>query len=104
MDYRVVVTDDAKADLDKFVSYLVLEKKSLQAGTNLLDDYDETIDELSVVAGSLKYCENEKLRARGYKRLNFMRHRYFMLFCIEDDVVYVDRIYHFLQDYENKIC
>ena len=67
MDYRVLVTDDAKADLDSYVWYLVTQKRNTQAAANLLGDYDVTIDELSVVAGSLKYCENEKLKTRGYK-------------------------------------
>lgn len=103
MDYRVFVTDDAKVDLDSYVWYLVTQKRNTQAAANLLGDYDATIDELSVVAGSLKYCENEKLKTRGYKRINFKKHSYFMLYRLENDVVYVDHIYHFLQDYENKI-
>lgn len=37
------------------------------------------------------------------RRINFKKHNYFMLFRLENDVVYVDHIYHFLQDYENKI-
>lgn len=54
MDYRVVVSQDAKDDLEKYVSYLALEKCNMQAAVNLLDDYDKTIDKLSLVAGNLK--------------------------------------------------
>lgn len=55
MDYRVVVSRDAKDDLEKYVSYLALEKCNMQAAVNLLDDYDKTIDKLSLVAGNLKF-------------------------------------------------
>ena len=58
---------------------------------------------MSNVAGSLKKCDNPKLRELGYRRINFLSHRYFMLYRIEDDVVYVDNIFHELQDYENKL-
>lgn len=34
---------------------------------------------------------------------NFLSHRYFMLYRIENDTVYVDNIFHELQDYENKM-
>lgn len=34
---------------------------------------------------------------------NFLNHRYFMLYRIEDHVVFVDNIFHELQDYENKM-
>lgn len=32
--------------------------------------------------------------------IHFKRHNYFMLYRIHDDIVYVDVIYHDLQDYE----
>ena len=31
MDYKVIVTKDVEEDLDRFVQYLVMEKKSPQA-------------------------------------------------------------------------
>ena len=31
----------------------------------------------------------------------FLRHDYVMLYRIEENVVYVEAIYHLLQDYEN---
>ena len=46
MDYKVIVTKDAEEDLDRFVQYLVMEKKSPQAARNVLDDYDSTIESL----------------------------------------------------------
>lgn len=38
-----------------------------------------------------------------YRRINFLNHRYFMLYRIADNVVFVDNIFHELQDYENKM-
>ena len=55
------------------------------------------------VAGSLKLCDNPKLRELGYRRIKFLSHRYFMLYLIKNDTVYVDNIFHELQDYENKM-
>ncbi|MEZ3477060.1 MAG: type II toxin-antitoxin system RelE/ParE family toxin [Lachnospiraceae bacterium] len=103
MDYKVVVTRDAEEDLERFVKYLIIEKKSMQAAVNVLNDYDATIESLKYVAGSVKLCDNPRLRQSGYRRINFLSHRYFMLYRIVDDVVFVDNIFHELQDYENKI-
>ena len=55
------------------------------------------------MAGSLKLCDNPKLRQLEYRRINFLNHRYFMLYRIEDDVLIVDSIFHDLQDYENRM-
>ena len=103
MDYKVVLMKDAEEDLDRFITYLLLEKKSEQAARNLLNDFEATKISLSNVAGSLKLCDNLKLRELGYRRINFLSHRYFMLYRIENDTVYVDNIFHELQDYENKM-
>ena len=99
MDYKVVVTRDAEEDLERFIKYLIFEKKSLQ----VLNDYDVTIESLRHVAGSLKLCDNPRLHQLKYRRINFLNHRYFMLYRIEDDVVIIDNIFHELQDYENKM-
>ena len=94
---------DPENDLDSFITYLLFEKKSGQAARNLLNDFESTKTSLSNVAGSLKLCDNKKIRELGYRRINFLFHRYFMLYRIKDDTVYVDNILHELQDYENKM-
>lgn len=103
MAYKMVVTKDAQEDLESFIKCLLYEKKSLQAAEDVLHDYDVTIESLRYVAGSLKLCDNPRLYQLKYRRINFLHHRYFMLYRIEDDVVIIDNIFHELQDYENKM-
>lgn len=103
MDYNIVVTKDAEEDLDRFVNYLIVEKGSIQAAKNVLNDYDVTIESLKHVAGSLKLCDNPRLRELEYRRINFLNHRYFMMYRIVGSTVYVDNIFHELQDYENNM-
>lgn len=38
MDYKIVVTKDAEEDLDRFIRYLIFEKKSMQAAQK--QDYE----------------------------------------------------------------
>ena len=103
MDYKIFITKDAEEDLDRYVRYLLFEKKNEQDAGNLLDDFEATKNSLSRVAGSLKVCDNPHLKELGYRRINFLAHRYFMLYRIAEDVVFVDSIFHELQDYENKM-
>ena len=81
MAYKVVVTKDAEADLDKFIKYLLFEKRNEQAARNVLNDYDATIESLKIVAGSLKLCDNPRFRKHEYRRINFLNHRYFLLYA-----------------------
>lgn len=103
MDYKVVVTKDAEEDLERFIKYLIIEKESMQAAENVLNDYDAAIESLKHVAGSLKLCDDPRLHQLEYRRINFLNHRYFMLYRIVDNVVFVDNIFHELQDYENRM-
>ena len=103
MDYKVVVTTDAEEDLERYIRYLLVVKRNEQAAKNVLDDFEATVKSLESVAGSLKHCENPRLRNLGYRRINFLSHRYFMMYRIVENTVFVDNIFHELQDYENKM-
>ena len=69
----------------------------------IMDDAEETKYRLSRIAGGLKLCEDPRLHDLEYRTIRFKRHNYFMLYRIQDNVVYVDAIYHDLQDYENYL-
>ncbi len=103
MEYKVGITADAEEDLDRFIRYLLFVKQNPQAATNVLDNFEETKQSLSNIAGSLQLCENLQLNALGYRKIHFQMHRYFMLYRIEGNLAIVDNIFHALQDYENKI-
>lgn len=103
MDYRIVLTKEAEEDLETFIKYLIIEKESLQAARSVMEDFEATIEKLKCVAGSLKLCENPRFQKLGYRRMNFLHHRYFMMYRIYENVVFVDNIFHELQDYENSM-
>ncbi len=69
----------------------------------MLDDFEATKESLKHMAGSLKLCDNPRLKKLGYRRINFLSHRYFMMYHIVDQVVFIDNIFHQLQDYEDKM-
>ncbi|MGO5161264.1 MULTISPECIES: hypothetical protein [unclassified Bilifractor] len=63
MEYKVVVTVDAEEDLNQYIRYLLMVKKSDQAAKNVLDDFEATIQSLKSVAGSLKPCRLQKRKS-----------------------------------------
>lgn len=99
--FDVVISPKALSQLNDYVDYLQYTLLNDQAAYNVWKDALETRDQLSKVAGSLKFCTNPQLEKNGYRAIHFMRHRYIMLYRIEGTTAYVDAIYHQLQDYEN---
>ena len=55
------------------------------------------------MAASLQLCTNPRLNKLGYRRINYLRHDYFMMYRVVDDMAIVDNIFHFLEDFENKM-
>ena len=54
MEYKVIVSEEAEADLDRYIRYLFAVKRNEQAARNVLEDFEATIKALKNVAGSLK--------------------------------------------------
>lgn len=103
MEYKVLLTKEAEIDLDNIIKYILIEKKNKEAAESIMNDFSEIIKKLSHSAGSFKLCDNLRLKELGYRRLNFSKHDYFILYRIQQNKVFIDKIFHFKQDYENKI-
>jgi len=101
--YHVVVTDDARADLKRYRDYILTKFRNPQAAKALILDFRETRKALETIAVSLQIPDSEALKKRDLKRINLQKHNYLVLFRIVDDSVYITNVFHFLEDYENKL-
>ena len=103
ISYRVVVVPEAKEQFKDYLAYIVNHLMNVEAALAVADDYDETIAALENNAGSIKICDEPELARRKLRKIHFRRHNYIMLYRIKDDIAEVVKIYHTLEDYENKI-
>ncbi|MBQ4513257.1 MAG: type II toxin-antitoxin system RelE/ParE family toxin [Anaerolineaceae bacterium] len=101
--YKVIILSEAQRDLQKRIDYIVFVLKNKQAAKRVMLDYHQTINTLSHIAGSIRISDNELLRERNLKRLNFHKHDYYLLFKIEEDKVKVTNIFHGWEDVEEKL-
>lgn len=101
MDYNVIISDFAEAQLDRIIYHILYKLKNTQAAQSILSDFENTKEKLSSVASSLKLCDEPHLQTLGYRTIHLAQHQYFMVYRIESNTVYVEGIYHDLQDYEN---
>lgn len=71
MDYKAVVTRDAEEDLERFIKYLIIEKESMQAAENVLNDYDILVvvqrDKYGIERTIRQCIEIKKIDFRGVK-------------------------------------
>lgn len=99
--FDVIISPKALSQLNSYIDYLQYTLLNDQAAYNVWQDALETRNQLSRVANSLKFCSHPQLKRNGYRAISFLRHRYLMLYRVEGSTVYVEAIYHQLQDYEN---
>ncbi|MCD7823078.1 MAG: type II toxin-antitoxin system RelE/ParE family toxin [Oscillospiraceae bacterium] len=99
--FEVIISPEAKSQLSDYVRYIRKVLLNDVAAKSVYEDAIETGKRLSVVAGSLAYCKDEKLRNYGYRAIYFKRHQYVMIYRTVGQIAYVDGIFHLRQDYEN---
>ena len=103
MDYKVIISELAEAQLDHIVFYILSELSNEQAAISVLNDAEEIKLRLTHVAGSLKLSDHPRLRELGYRIIHFKRHQYIMAYKIQGKEVHVEGIYHCSQDYQNVL-
>ena len=101
MAYKVVITPKAEHQLEMYVSYTLFTFKYKEYAKDILKDAKKTKQRLVKEASNLPLCANEELATYGYRKIMFQKHDFFMIYRIENDTVYVEGMYHTLQDFEN---
>lgn len=101
MDYKVILSDFAKLQLDDILFYICMTLGNEAAARSVLQDAENTMRKLAQVGSSLKICGEPELAQYGYRKIHFSSHRYIMLYTLEGKEVHIDRIYHELEDYKN---
>ena len=102
MAYKVMIMPPAKRRLDKYVYYTAEVLKNKPAARAILKDARDTNKRLSMAADTLQICGNPILGKYGYRKINFAKHRFVMIYRIVDKTVIVDGMFHELQDYEGN--
>ena len=101
VSYKVITSPKALSQLKEYIDYIQYILLNEKAAGAVWNDAIETVNRLETVAGSLRYCDDLELKELGYRKIDFIRHSYVMLYRIENDTVFVEAVYHQLQDYEN---
>lgn len=101
MAYKVQITDFAWNQLNNITDYIYYSLKNPEVAERVLDDFYEAVDTLEKSAGAFALYEEPELAQHGYIRYHLQKHRYILLYRLEEDNVFIDRVYHELQDYQN---
>ncbi len=91
----------AEYQLKQILLYIQYKLRNPIAARNVRRDAKETKRKLTYLAESIKLCDEPELAKRGYRIIFFKKHNYFMLYRVDGNIVYIDAIFHGLQNYQN---
>lgn len=103
MAYKLNITEHADELLDNLVYHLIYRLKNIQAAKHLLDCIDEIYDRLEVNPFQFTECRDLYLAKKGYREAVVPQMNYIIIFDVRDDVVNVVGIFHWLENYQNKL-
>ena len=101
VSYKIIISPKALSQLEEYIDYIQFTLFNQQAADAVWSDAIETANKLETVAGSPKKCDDPELNELCYRKMNFLHHRYVMIYRIDNNTVYLEAIYHQFQDYEN---
>ena len=91
MTYKIVVSQRANEQMEEIIAYIMQKLQNRQAAKAVYDDIMNAYDKL------------EYLAVKGYRRLALEHHNYILLYQVDGNMVYVNGIFHMLEDYQEKI-
>lgn len=101
LGYKIILTEIAQYHLRNIAYYVRYILNNPNAADKIIQDAEDTMDKLKIFPQRIKLCEEPDLAIRGYRVILFQTHDYLMLYRVEENAVYIDGIYHQLQNYQN---
>ena len=103
MAYKLVVTENAAQQIESIVDYIMYRLHNKQAAIDVINDVEKAYTKLRVMPEAFAYCYDRYLFAKGYRKLTLEKHQYIILYQIKDRVVYVNGVFHMLENYREKL-
>ena len=101
MKYKIVVTDPAKEDLKKAVSYIANDLKNSIAAKNFVDNADRIIRSLSEMPKRYPIVKDNMLAAQEIRIAQINNYLAFYVVREETKTVAVLRVLHSRRDWNN---
>ena len=99
--YDVKTTDLAQDHFRGHIGYILEKLKNPDAAWNFRDALEKAITELEDHPETAPFCSDPALSGFRYRKKMILDTRYLCICRIDGDIVWIEGIYHELQDYEN---
>lgn len=94
MSYKIILSDEAYADIDETLDYITNNLHNPIAARNLLGKIEAEYNELSLNPYMYAACNDVQLRKEGYRKV--VINNYVMIYRVDEDsnFVYIVRVFY----------
>lgn len=103
MVYKLLIAEQAEKQIEKAIAYVTEVLKNPKAAADILDDILHVYNTLEKDAASFAFCEDNYLRAKGYRKFSLYKHDYIVIYRVNEDIVYIAGFFHMLENYRMKL-
>ena len=103
MAYRIIITNEADADIDEIIGYIVNSLKNPIAAGKLLSEIKSSYDILTESPEAFAYCNDSYLREQGYRKIPVKNYIIFYRVDHAEKSVYILRVIYGRRDYASLI-
>lgn len=103
MEYNIKLSKEAEEDIDEIIGYIINVLKNPIAANKLLTEIEANYSILSHAPDSFAYCEDQRLRILGYRKIPVKNYIIFYKVDNESETVYILRVIYGRREYTNLI-
>ena len=103
MEYKINVSSDAHRDALDISGYIAFDLGNIQAAGRFLDDVHKAYLNLSNNPHMYAECNEERLKAKGYRKLAIKRYLIFYRVDESTKTVFIARVLYGARDYANLL-
>lgn len=103
MGYKVLISNRAEEQLSAIIEYVAERLCNPTAAKAILDDIESAFNTLETIPEAFAVCEDPYLSSKGYRKVVLKEHNYVLIYRLQDDIVQVSGIFHFRENYIEKL-
>lgn len=101
MACKVLVTDEARGNLESAVAYVADALAQPNAAASILIDFDAMVDRLASFPEMFPTSSEPRLAMLGFRKASF--NSYVALYKVAGECVVIGHVFHQTQDYANLV-
>lgn len=103
MEYNLITTDQFWASYFACQDYLFRKYNNVQAILAIEKDMEKCLKNLKTFPEAYEKISSKYSNGKNLRKAHLSKHRYKIVFEIDDSTIVVKDFFHDLEDYENKL-